>query len=457
MTPGALELPVAPGSASSARARVIAQLVPILVAIGLLTLPAVFNGFPLGFEDTGRYIDGGIRHYLPSQAPIFYGVFMLPLHLGGVSLWPVVVAQCLIAAHLLQLVLHSLGVTRPHLWLVPIAAFLTIGSSLPWYADFLMPDFFTPVIILCLYLLAFRRPTLAPWQCRYVWVLASAAISMHLSHLPLAFGLAFCLIAMRPRSALWLLTPPLLALIAILGMNIAAKGRVQLSEDSGVFQFARVFADGPGRRYMHDHCAERRWALCGVLDQLPGESDKILWAANTPLWQPADRGTIRREAAEIARGAILEYPLWELRAAVMATGEQLASFATVEDFSARPATESFFRRVVQDHFPAAVPAFEAARQQQGTLPVDAIDALDIAVVLLSLSGAAALCILAWRRGRHAYVALVVTIGLGLLGNAATTGGLSAVHHRYQARLVWLIPFAFAAGVAMLREDARSIR
>jgi len=49
------------------------------------------------------------------------------------------------------------------------------------------------------------------------------------------------------------------------------------------------------------------------------------------------------------------------------------------------------------------------------------------------------------------VLLVITvIGGGplllaaLIGNAAATGGLSKPHHRYQARIAWLLPFAAVA-------------
>ena len=59
----------------------------------MLSWLAVLNGYPLIFGDSARYLNGGILRYLPSEAPIFYGVFMIPLHLNGFSLWPVALCQ----------------------------------------------------------------------------------------------------------------------------------------------------------------------------------------------------------------------------------------------------------------------------------------------------------------------------------------------------------------------------
>src|SRR5262249_33247770 len=42
-------------------------------AAAMLSWVALWNGYPLIFSDTQRYLNGGILRYLPSEAPIFYG------------------------------------------------------------------------------------------------------------------------------------------------------------------------------------------------------------------------------------------------------------------------------------------------------------------------------------------------------------------------------------------------
>jgi hypothetical protein len=70
----------------------------MMFAAAMLSWVALWNGYPLVFSDSQRYLNGGILRYLPSEAPIFYGVFLIPLHLDGLSLWPVVAAQSLLLA-----------------------------------------------------------------------------------------------------------------------------------------------------------------------------------------------------------------------------------------------------------------------------------------------------------------------------------------------------------------------
>ncbi len=55
---------------------------------------AIANGYPLIFYDTGTYLRTGIELRFPTDRPVFYGLFLLPLHLK-LSLWPVVAAQLL--------------------------------------------------------------------------------------------------------------------------------------------------------------------------------------------------------------------------------------------------------------------------------------------------------------------------------------------------------------------------
>lgn len=51
------------------------------LAAGLLLWPAVWNGYPIIFADTGTYLSQAIHRYLGWDRPPFYSLFMLPLHL----------------------------------------------------------------------------------------------------------------------------------------------------------------------------------------------------------------------------------------------------------------------------------------------------------------------------------------------------------------------------------------
>src|SRR5206468_10592825 len=101
--------------------------VSVLVSAALLLWPALLNGYPLLFADTGVYLTDGIRMHMSWPRPLFYGLFMLPFHLER-TVWPVIVVQAVITAATM------LGVMRCFLpglaaWvLIPVALALTAGT-----------------------------------------------------------------------------------------------------------------------------------------------------------------------------------------------------------------------------------------------------------------------------------------------------------------------------------------
>src|SRR5471030_3065349 len=54
-----------------------------------LLWPALWNGYPIVFADTGTYLSQAIHHYAGWDRQIFYSLFMFPLH-ATVTVWPVV-------------------------------------------------------------------------------------------------------------------------------------------------------------------------------------------------------------------------------------------------------------------------------------------------------------------------------------------------------------------------------
>src|SRR6185437_15599263 len=100
--------------------------------------------------------------------------------------------------------------------------------------------------------------------------------------------------------------------------------------------------------------------------------------------------------------------------------------------------------------PRELLAYDAARQTQGGLVIPA--GLQAVHRIAALVGIVALCALPIVRRRDPVALVAVAILLALLGNAAITGGLSAPHDRYQARLIWLaICLPVLAGPVLLRD------
>jgi len=76
-------------------------IVSALAAISLLW-PAFWNRYPLVFADSGTYLSQAIERYAGWDRPIFYSLFLFPLHMT-VTTWPAIVVQSLLIAYLLHL------------------------------------------------------------------------------------------------------------------------------------------------------------------------------------------------------------------------------------------------------------------------------------------------------------------------------------------------------------------
>ena len=417
----------------------------VILAGALLAWVALVNGYPLLFNDSARYIDGGIRRYIPSEAPIFYGAFLIPLHLDGVSLWPVPFAQGILLAYILQATLRALDLYSPGPFLL-LAAFLALFSAAPWFISFVMPDFFTAICVLGMFALYRGWTTFSPLERSFLIGIVLCGLASHISHIALGLGLAafFALLywLRKPRVRPALLTVvalPFVAITAVLGMNLVAKGRLQLTLDGPVMLLARSFADGPAYEYLRDHCDQHHWQLCAVYQRLPRDSDQFLWSTTNNAWMYVQGKELRSEAGEITAGAVREHPEEALLAAVYNTSKQLITFRAGVDFKTWP-EESRIVEVMHRFFPREDGQYEQSLQQQGRLRLDAINDVYSLIVMLSLVGAIAL-VFALRNAT--FTEFLLTITVALLANAAATGALSVVADRYQARLIWLLPLAFA--------------
>lgn len=430
---------------------------PIIVAAAFLLWPAVWNGYPLVFSDTGTYLSQAIEHYVGWDRPIFYSLFLFPLHLT-ITTWPVIVVQALLVTHVLHLVRRTLLPQVSIWWLVPITATMAVATALPWFVSQLMPDVFTGVLVLVLALLIFA-PKPSPSPCgrglgggERIWlvILATFMIAAHLSHLPLALALVVILAPLRrwPGAAmLQTVAPVALAMIALISVNLMAFGRASVSPFGNVFLLTRIIYDGPGIDALRRACPDAGWRLCAFLDRLPALSDDFLWRQDGPIVQAGGAKLVSAEANAIIAAALRAEPGTELRAFLNNTQAQLMQFATGDGLQPWPATVT--PTIERDFSRSEATIYTASLQNHGTLEVGhTLQTLHLAIAVAGVIGCCTILLVAWR-GHPTMARFAVAALLALLVNAAVTGGLSGPHDRYQSRIMWLPPFITLFGVIAL--------
>src|SRR3954468_2127710 len=82
----------------------------ILLMMGLLLAPAIFNGFPIIFADTGGYLLRPIEGQLELGRSALYGAFLL----AGIAFdfWPVVIVQAAMTCWIIVLTLRAFNLGK---------------------------------------------------------------------------------------------------------------------------------------------------------------------------------------------------------------------------------------------------------------------------------------------------------------------------------------------------------
>lgn len=420
-----------------------------------LLAPALWNGLPLIFSDTGGYFTRPIEGALAMGRSALYGGF---LYLSIPSaFWPVIIAQSAITSWVIVLALrcHGFG-GRP--WLaLGVTVALSFFTSLPWFAAQLMPDILFPAAVLALHLLAFRTAQLKTVERLGLGALIAVAIASHMAALALCLGV---LVSLGLVSLLKPLGLPSLRLhdagiatasgVALcLLSNLAIAGSFAFTPGGSSFLFGRLIEDGIAQRYLDERCPDPKLRVCAYADALPDNADDWLWKNDTPFYVLGGADGFGPEARKIIFHSVMMYPLMHAGTALTATLEQFVSFATeISFFDNDPTLDD-----IRDHAPQLLPALMQARQQAKPFDVTLLNALHVPAGALAIAGLAA-ALLYRRRLKLApeLTALCTTVLVALAVNAAICGVFSHPVDRYQSRLVPLAPLAVMLILASRRRE-----
>jgi hypothetical protein len=423
------------------------RIAAISLSIAVLLMPAIWNGFPLIFADTGGYLERAFDGTLQLGRSALYGTFLA----AGIPLqfWLNIFIHAALMLWILALVLRVNRLGDSPLLLGSLIIGLSALTSLPWYVGQLMPDIFLPLSVLALYLLAFSHGSLTRWEIGALVAIIAIAIAFHMTILGLMLALMFVLallkrVAVRLRFPTPGLALPAAALVAGLVIapmsNLAITGKFAFTPGGTTFLFGRLVQDGIVAQYLADHCPDETLRLCAYRDRLPTTADDWLWNYESPLHKLGWWRTFEPEAHRIIRESLAQYPGRHVIAALSATIQQFVQFKTGEGMRSHDNwhTESVFAMLA----PRALERFRASRQQNDEFDFTLLNVVQIPLAWLSM--AALVLLLSLKRktlADQSSAALSAMCLIALLTNAAICGVFSNPNDRYQSRIIWLAPLA----------------
>jgi hypothetical protein len=405
----------------------------------MLIAPALWNGYPLLQYDTGGYLARWYEGYLvPSRSTVF-GLY---LHFGEDShFWINLGVQALATLWIMQLTLRVFGMARPSR-LMAVSVILILTTALPWLASMLLTDIFAGLSVLSLFVLVLHGDKTSAIEKWLLFAFTAFAAATHSATLAVLLGLCCSGWIARPllgdRIAVSGLVQGTLTVIVgalmLLSANFALSGQFAWTPGGYGVAFGRMMQDGIVARYLNDHCPEQRLKLCPYRNELPPTADDFLWGHS--MFDKLGRFEgLNDEMGFIVQRSLVEHPLWQAEAAVVATAQQLVDVATGEG------SDNWIAHtwgIIERYMPTQVGAMRAAHQQHGDLHFTAINRIHVPVALVSMLLVVVILATAIRRRRLDDLALLAaTVSLALLGNAFVCGVISGPHDRYGARMVWI--------------------
>jgi putative flippase GtrA len=407
----------------------------------------------------------------------YYGLLLYATQRYG-TIWLTTLVQAAVGAWVVFMLWRAALPGAARWTAYAMQAAVAFGSTLPFFAGFIMPDVFAGYTAACAIMLLVYWDRLKRGERWAVGLLLGLSMTFHTSHV-----LDTAAVLVVASALLWLfhaksaqagkaIGAVALALVGAVAAGSIYKEAVHLKTGDELrrppFLAMRVLADGPGRRYLRWACDHgEHYVLCQFRNLPLDDSQDLLWSDDRKkgifnVTTIENRLQMEREETRFVLHAIAFDPWGQIVASLENWGWQLG-MVSLDDPLKNPhyyLTNDYWSTT---NLPWLINhADYCGRDHWGCgarLSMDASDWLHgslfgLALVLVVLRLVQPDMFEAFRRWDFPWVAqrtrllmLLFLLLFTVLINAFVCGALSGAFARYQARITWLA--AAAAAISML--------
>ena len=303
-----------------------------LVAVVLLCAPAIWNGFPLMFDDVGGYLERWPTASLALGRSTVYG--SLVWFTSGTHFIPAIVVQALITVFVVDVAVKVfLARNRPPWLLTTIIAAMAAITGVAMFVSKVMPDAWAAPGVLGLYLLAWHTESLTNCERAVLVAIVAFAGAAHLATFGVLAGLSIVYVAAW-LAGRWLGTTPegmgvaiaavWSGLLLLLVGNFIVAGRPTLPAEGDIFLLGRMIADGMADQVLAEECPRPDWQLCDYRNALPSYQEAFIFDSDSPLQKIGGEHDPRahREITSIIAQSLTRHPIAHAERAVTLTAAQ---------------------------------------------------------------------------------------------------------------------------------------
>jgi len=424
---------------------------PVILGALLLGLAAWQNMYPLVYSDTGTYIVSGLNGVVPNDRPLLYGLFLRHTSMRT-TMWLSLIAQLLIVSSVLFAFVKSMFTDLKYRSIFyGLTTILVFFTAISIKTSTLIPDAFTPLVILCSVIL-WKRPSSILLR---IWfsVIMIFCLSVHHSHMIILL-LALLLFALyawihlrKPmlhelRRAIFFMPVLVSSLLLTPTINYVFSGDFYSNRSGGIFTIGRIADTGVLEEYLKENCDRLPYEICQYKDELRLD---FLWNDKSPLYKMGGWQQPRDEYEAIVFD-IITTPKYFARLAAKIFPDMIVQFCSfgIDRFpeNAQYGVDTAPYYALRDVYSSELPHYLASNQNTGRLHYGSINARQefFAVILLLMF--IAVMASSARKFLQPMKNLLLLIFFYTISNAVVCAAFSIPNPRYQTRVFWLLPLIF---------------
>jgi hypothetical protein len=435
------------------------KILNILISTFILSIIGLYNGYPLVYSDTGTYIYSGLDMFVPVDRPISYGLFINFFSLKY-STWFVIIVQNILTAYIIYKTLKIFFEDSKFFDKIYylIILFLTTLTGIGWYSNQLMPDFFSYIVILSIFVLLVDTKQNIISKFILILMLIYGMI-VHFSHLLIGITLVTLIIcskiifrekmkSIKFYNIFFVSLIVLSSWFILPSINYLIEKKFILSKGTHVFLMSHLNDTGILKQFLDENCNKSEFKeckLCLYKDSLPVDLASFIWSSGilekTGGWENS-----REEYNKIIK-AILTTPKYLILniyrsftyGLIQLTQNKIGEGLTAYNNWSPPYS------LIKEKFHNELNNYLNSKQNKWNgvnLKLDLLNTFHTVLIIISVIILLTLLtspIIQNFNRISILFALFIIISITL--NSFITAGLNSPCERFQARVVWLLPFS----------------
>jgi hypothetical protein len=433
----------------------------LFIACSVISLifPALVNGYPLFYPDSGAYIASGFDNHIPVDRPMMYCFFVRHISMAD-SLWFVIVAQAILVTAFINVILKKVTQSKfSVIYSFLTIVFLSCSTGIANYTSQIMADIFTGIAIsgLCFFL---TFSCLSKGTKIFLSILIIFSIASHSSNL-LTASLLIGLMILFSKLIAKYFQIPFKKIAAIGGLVVACwlliptinslfEAGFKVSRAPNIFFMGRLMESGILEDYLKENCQVKPNELCEYVGHLPKYSGDFLWGNDSPLYAGGCNSTKGSDCwlvknnryAPIVKD-IFTTPKYIGRYLLFAVNESWKQINC--NFTADLIPQAENSSVIDNiswHYKKDYQQYISASQAKSPFMFHTVNRVQNIIVPISFFALLLIFILKKYRDRMpSNLRLFILLSLaGILFNDAVCATFSTVDSRFEGRVIWILPF-----------------